>query len=316
MAYKLNNCEGATDGTSISTTNSDDNGAGDALAVSTGGTRIYSSAWANNGTTCWDCSGTSGNTAILGFTQTASAGMSVRVYFRVTALPAATCAFLQMRSDTDSASGAIQMKTDGALEIGTHGGVAATTTMACSVDTTYRIEWRQIKGTGSGDGTVGFKIFAGESTSPLETYESSAQNCGTNDFAAFRLGKITGIASTFAVMFDDVAMEDQGTTYLGPLLGSSDLTFTTARKITVDCTGSTGTLTCTQTTGTSVGSISGPTSSVFTITLPDHKDVLVFEVEADGDGDPVTDTFKVYPDNLSNVLVYAGGGASDITNWE
>ena len=316
MAYKSNNCEGASNGTAISVANSDDNAAGDALAVTTGGTRQYTSAWANHGTTSWECSATSGNTAILGFTQTASAGMSVRVYFRVTALPSATCAFLQMRSDTDSARGAIQMKTDGKLEIGTHGGVAATTTMACSINTTYRIEWRQIKGTGSGDGTVGFKIFAGESTSPLETYESSAQNCGTNDFAAFRLGKITGIASTFAVMFDDVAMEDQGTTYLGPLLGSSDLTFTTARKITVDCTGSTGTLTCTQTTGTSVGSISGPTSSVFTITLPDHKDVLVFTVSADGDGDAVTDTFKVYPDNLSNVLVYAGGGASDIANWE
>lgn len=316
MAFKSNNCEGASNGTAISTTNSDDNAAGDALAVSTGGTRQYTSAWANNGTTSWECSATSGNTAILGFTQTAAAGLSARAYFRVTALPGATCVIMQMRSDTDSARGAIQMKTDGKLEVTTQAGVVFTTTTSCSVDTTYRIEWYQEKGADTSTGEVGFKLFLGEATSALDTYTGSAENTGTNDLAAWRMGKITSIAYTFAIMFDDVAMEDQGTAFLGPYLGLSDLTFTTARKITVDCTGSTGTLTCTQTTGTSVGSIAGPTSSVFTITLPDHKDVLVFEVEADGDGDPVTDTFKVYPDNLSNVLVYAGGGASDIANWE
>lgn len=316
MAYKSNNCEGASNGTAISVANSDDNAAGDALAVTTGGTRQYTSAWANHGTTSWECSATSGNTAILGFTQTAAAGLSTRCYIRVTALPSATCTILQMRTDTDLARGTVAMRTDGKLEVNTQAGVVFTTTTACSINTTYRIEWRQIKGTTTSDGTVGFKLFAGESTTALETYTTSAANTGTNDLVSWRLGKITGIASTFAIMFDDVAMEDQGTTFLGPLLGLSDLTFTTARKITVDCTGSVGTLTCTQTSGTSVGSISGPTSSVFTITLPDHKDVLVFTVSADGDGDAVTDTFKVYPDNLSNVLVYAGGGASDIANWE
>lgn len=40
MVYIQNNCEGAGNGTAISVANSDDSGAGDALAVSTGGTRV------------------------------------------------------------------------------------------------------------------------------------------------------------------------------------------------------------------------------------------------------------------------------------
>jgi len=50
----------------IPTANSDDNSAGDALDISTSGTRTYDSAWANTGTTSWKLEGTSGNTAILG----------------------------------------------------------------------------------------------------------------------------------------------------------------------------------------------------------------------------------------------------------
>lgn len=315
MAYKSNNCDGAGNGTAISVANSDDSGAGDALAVSTGGTRVYTSAWAHDGTTSWECSATSGNTAILGFTQTAAAGMSVRAYIQVAALPSATCVIFQMRDSADAARGTLQLRADGKLEVYSHAdGVVFTTTGAVSVDTTYRVEWRQEKGSGSGK--VGFGIFSGDSTSPIESFSSSAMSPGTNDFVAWRMGKITGIASTFAIKIDAVAMEDQGSALLGPLLGLSDLTYSTSRKVTVDCTGSVGTLTCVQDTGTSVGAIAGPTSSVFTITVPDHSDVLVFTVSADGDGPAVTDTFKVYPDNLSNMLVLGSLPASTLANWE
>lgn len=315
MALKWNNCEGATDGTTITTGNSDDNSAGDALAVSTGGTRIYTNAWAHGGSLSWSLSATSGNTSLVGFTQTAAAGMSTRFYFRVGALPSATCAISQMRDSADAARGALQLRSDGKIEVVSHGGgVVFTTTGAVSVDTTYRIEWRQSKGTGTGK--VGFAIFAGDSTSPIESFSSAAMSTGTNDFVAWRLGKITGIASTFTILIDDVAMEDQGDTLLGPLVGLSDLNYTLIRKAEIDCTGSVGTLTCTQTAGTSVGAITGPTSSKFTFTVPSHDDVLAFEVTADGDGDAMTDIFYIYPEDLSGELICQGGDPTNLANWQ
>lgn len=320
MTFVYNKAEGASNGTTVSLANSDDNSSGDALDISSGGTRVYSSTWANHGTTSFKCEGTSGNTAILGWDSTvggslvtASAAKTFRCYFRFPAAPSATCEIVQIRNSANG--GAIQLRTDRKLNIVDDAAtIKFTTTSALSVDTTYRLEYRVKKGTGASDGTIEFAYYAGESTSPIETYSTTSADQGTANFVGFRWGKLTGIASTETYYFDDVAQDDTEA-LLGPYAGTSSLTYTTARKVTVDCTGSVGALTCTQTDGTTA-SISGPSSSIFTITIPDHKDVLVFEVSADGDGAAVTDTFKVYPDNLSNVLVYTGGGASSISNWE
>jgi len=313
MTFKRNYCEG-TSGTGITLANSVDNSSGDALAVSTDGTRTYTDTWANHGTTSWQCSGTSGLTSILGFTITAAAGLSTRCYFRVPALPGSTCAFLQMRTDTDLARGTVAMRTDGKLEVTTQGGVAYTTTMACSTDTTYRIEWRQIKGTTTSNGTVGFKIFAGESASPLETYETSSANTGTNDLVSWRLGKLTGIASTFTILFDDVAMEDQGTAYLGPMLGDAVIVYEKKNILKVNTTGSVGTRSLSYTSGPAV-TISEPTTGVFEAIVSDQSRRTKLSLQSVADT-TVTQEVIVPGMNLTNMLVCLGGDSSDLANWQ
>jgi hypothetical protein len=320
MTFVYNSAEGAANTTVVSLANSDDNSAGSAIDV-VSGNPTYSSTWANHGSLSFKCSATSGNASLIGWDSTvggslvtASAAKTFRCYFRFPAAPSATCEVVQVRNGANG--GAIQLRTDRKLNIVDDAStIQLTTAAALTVDTTYRLEYRVKKGTGAGDGTIEFKYFLGESTSPIETYSTTSANQGTVDFVGFRWGKLTGIASTETYYFDDVAQDDTEA-LLGPYAGASSLAFTTTRKVTVDCTGSVGTLTCVQDTGTSVGAIAGPTSDVFTITLPDHKDVLVFTVSADGDGAAVTDTFKVYPDNLSNVLVFTGADASDIADWE
>lgn len=314
MAYISNNYEAASNGTTITVGNSDDNGAGDALAVATGGTRIYSTAWAHEGTCCADLSATSGNTVTLGFTQTDAAGMSVRQYFRVPSLPSATCAIFQMRDSADAARGSLQLRADGKIEVVSHSdGVVYTTTTAISTSTTYRLEWRQAKG--SGTGKVGFGLYAGDSTTPLDSFSSSAMSPGTNDFVAYRFGKLTGIASTFQILFDVPAMEDQGDTLLGPLTGLTDLQYDAVRLYRVDATDSVGVVTLTQLSGTSCV-VTEVSSKVFEILVPEHPDPLWFQLVADGDGPAISDTFPIRPDTSTTIRrLRAGGDPTVLSDW-
>ena len=313
MTYYANNAEGAANGVTVSATNSDDNGAGDALDV-VSGSREFSTAQYNNGATSIKCFGTSGNTGLVGWTLSSSS-VSTRVYFRIPSAPGATSDIMQFRNTGNG--GGLQLRTDRKLAVVNDASAAVfTAATACDVDTWYRLEIAMAKGTDTSTGVINFAYYLGDSTSAIETYSVSNANCGTDDWTGVRWGKLTGIAFSLDLYFDDFAASTGTTTLLGPMLGASALTFSTARNVKVDCTGSVGTLTCVQDSGTSVGSIAGPTSSIFTITLPDHKDVLVFTVSADGDGAAVTDTFKVYPDNLSNMLVLGSLPASTLANWE
>jgi len=313
MAFLSNTAEGGANLTVVTLANSDDNSAGDALGV-VSGSPTYSSTWANNGTTSFKCEATSGNSSLAGWTFTDTM-VSFRSYFRFPAAPSATCEIVQVRNAANG--GAIQLRTDRKLAVANDAAsVVFTAAAALTVDTTYRLEISWERGTTISNGKIYFSYFVGESASAVESFSSTAADCGTADWTGVRWGKLTAIASTETYYFDTVAAETGTVSLLGPHAGLSSLVYSTARKLTVDCTGSVGALACTQTTGTTA-SIAGPVSNVFTITVPNHKDVLVFEASADGDGDAVTGTFKIYPDSLSNVLVLkAGGVATVLADWE
>lgn len=313
MATKQNTCEALPSGT-ITTGNSGDNGAGDPLDTAVNASRSYVTSQFMHGTGCWYFEGASGVAPIGGYTLTAAAGLSLRFYFRITALPSATCAITQMRSGTDSARGSLRIKTDGKMEVETVAGLVHTSTATLSVDTWYRVEWRQIKGADSSTGTVEFKLFAGDSTTPLETYTSTTANTGTIDLATGRLGKITAIASTFGIYIDSVIIENQGSTLLGPYQGASHVEHELARIVEVDASGSVGTLSLTQTAGTECV-ITGPVDDVFRIEVPEHSDWLRFELEADGDGAAVVQLIEIPPDNLAQVLVMTGVDPEDDESW-
>lgn len=311
--FLRNNCEGAASGTSLTTANSDDNSAGDALDISTSGTRTYDNAWVNSGSTSWKCEGTSGNTAILAYDRT-DPSVATRVYFRFTGNPSATCGILQARNS--GSMGDVHMRTDGKLQVTDDAGtILFTTASALSTSTTYRLEHYVAKGTTTSNGKVSFAYYLGDSPTPVESaFVSTTANMGTADVTSMRFGKLTGIASTWAVWFDDVAVEYGATAFIGPLLGDPIIAHTELRVVEVDTAGSNGTIAITQLSGTTA-TITGPTSEVFRIELPAHTDVLRFEIEATGDGAPITETFDVAPTSLTTELIFQGGDPTDLANW-
>lgn len=313
MTFLRNNCEGAASGTTITTANSDDNSAGDPLDISTSGTRIYDNSWTHSGTTSWKCEGTSGNTAILAWDRT-DTRLAFRGYVKFSALPSATCAILQARNS--GSMGEVQMRTDGKIQVTDDtGAILHTTAAALSVDTTYRFEYTIEKGATTSNGKVSFAYYLGDSPTPVESaFVSTTANMGTADVTSMRFGKLTGIASTWAVWFDDVAVEYGATAFIGPLLGDPIIAHTELRVVEVDTAGSNGTIAITQLSGTTA-TITGPTSEVFRIELPAHTDVLRFEIEATGDGAPITETFDVAPTSLTTELIFQGGDPTDLANW-
>jgi hypothetical protein len=315
--YYRNNSEGASSGTGITTANSDDNSAGDPLTLSTGGTRAYSNTWTHTGSTSFKVTGTSGVAALLGWqTAAGSKSGSFRTYFCISANPGATTGIIQFRSLGAGNSGGVQLASNGKLTVYQKGGSTLfTATTALSTSTTYRIELTVTAGTASNNGVMSFAYYAGDSTTAVQTYTTSTADFGTTNLEWWRWGVLDTIAFTTDVWFDDVALMDGGTSLLGPVVGDSTLAYTTSRKVTVDTAGSVGTMTLTQTSGTTA-TITGPSSGVFTITRPaGHSDLLTFLLTATGDGFPVSENIYVYPDNLSNELVFQGGTATDITNW-
>lgn len=314
MAYYLNSAEAAASGTTVTTANSADNGAGNALTVASGGTRIYDNSWFRGGTRSWKVTGAAGTSAVLGWSGGTSLSSSFRCYFKFDTLPASTCAVFQARNSTGHV-GEFQVQSNGKFRItdSAAGGASYTTTATLSTGTTYRFEARLVVGTAT-TGYGQYALFVGDSTTPLETTTQSAWNLGTTAVDGWRWGKVTA-APAWDVWFDEAAWEDSGTALLGPLAGTSLVAYTTDQVVEVDTTGSVGTMTLTQTGGTTA-TITGPTGGVFKIVRPvNHRDVLSFDLSADGDGPAATTPIYIYPDNLTNELIYVGGGATNINNW-
>lgn len=313
--FLRNNAEGATSGTSITTANSADNAAGDALDIATSGTRTYDNAWTHSGTTSWKLEGTSGNTAILGWDRVDSK-LAFRSYFRFTGNPSATCNILQARHASGGMA-SVGMRTDGKLQVtDSAGAYLYTFANALSFLSDYRLELFVEEGTTTSDGKISFAYYLGDNASPVEPASvTTTANTTTNSLASMRWGKLTGIASTQAFWFDDAAVEYGRATFIGPKLGDPVITHVEHKIVEVDTTGSNGTMALTQLSGTTC-TITGPTSHVFRIAVPDHADVLRFRLTATADGAPITQDFTVAPDNLTNELVLpVGGTATVLSDW-
>lgn len=313
--FLRNNAGGAASGTSITTANSADNSAGDALDIATSGTRTYDNAWTHGGSTSWKLEGTSGNTAILGWDRT-NAKLAFRTYFQFTANPGATCNILQARHASGGMA-AVGMRTDGKLQVtDSAGAYIYTFASALSTSTTYRLELFVEKGTTTSDGKISFAYYLGDNTSPVEPASvATTVNTTTNDIASMRWGKLTGISFTQAFWFDDAAVEYGRGSFIGPKLGDPVIAHVEHTIVEVDTTGSNGTMTLTQQSGTTC-TITGPSSSIFRITVPDHPDVLRFRLTATADGAPITQDFTIAPDNLTNELVLpVGGTATVLSDW-
>ena len=315
MTYKYNDYEN-THGTNITIGNSDDGGC-TALAVSTSGTRTYDNTWSHSGSTSAKCYGAAGTGCLQGFSGGTEQQSRFRGYFYMPTLPASTVDILQWRPSS-GVCGALSIMADGKFRLTDKDGVVATSTATLSATTAYRVEYR-VKAVTTSTGEADVAIYAGDSLTPVEEFNYTDVNFGTGPIDANRWGKITDSGSpAWTLHWDDVAVDDgTDTDYIGPLGdGLSEASATLTMVAELDCTDSVGTVSVTQTFGDVTMAVTEPSTGVFRVVLTPHKHTLRFEVEADGDGDPVTTTVDVPPDNLAAALVFVGGDYDDWANYE
>lgn len=185
----------------------------------------------------------------------------------------------------------------------------------------YRLEAKIVPGA---SGTIDARVY--DSTGTL--VETLTQYTGQIDApTSINFGVGHTAAQTQTADIDEIGWSD--TDWLGP--GASpaavayDLTanhtHNTATLVswTIDATASVGTLTLSQTAGTTASVTESPTG-VFTVTNPSGVDSLVFDLEADqGGGDLDTVEVTILRSSVLErpaMWVFQGGTASNIANWK
>lgn len=255
MTVYTNNSAGAASGTTITTANSDDNSAGDALGVVTG-TRIYDNTWSHSGTTSFKSSGAAAS-GFVGFSAGTSANATFQGWFWFNALPATTQGILQCRiASPDSNGGEVQVQSNGRIRLGLDGWISNT---VLSTSTAYRLETCWTAGATASTGRVRLALFLGDDLVPLETHATNEVNTGTTTFSGYRFGKITS-SGTWDVWWDDVTYNDGGTSFITSNIAYKEGSIRDTRVAVV-----------------------GTGSTSETVTLPDYAsgDVLVMFVARD-----------------------------------
>lgn len=255
MTVYTNNSAGAASGTTITTANSDDNSAGDALGVVTG-TRVYDNTWAHSGTTSFKSSGAAA-AGFVGFSAGTSANATFQGWFWFSALPATTQGILQCRiASPDSNGGEVQVQSNGRIRLGLDGWISNT---VLSTSTAYRLETCWTAGATASTGRVRLALFLGDDLVPLETHATNEVNTGTTTFSGYRFGKLTS-SGTWDVWWDDVTYNDGGTSFITSNIAYKEGSIRDTRNAVV---------------------ATGSTSE--TVTLPDYAsgDILVMIVARD-----------------------------------
>lgn len=269
MVLKYNNSEGQPPDTLL---NLADSGglSGDAYdAVTGGGTCRYNDTQSAHGTQSLFVNASA--TIYVEWSGADETQAAVRVYVRLSTLPANTQDFVALRN---SVSGSVKLQftvTTGAIKVINAAGSTVKTFAGLSIDTWYRVELWAAKGTTTSNGTIKAAYYLLDSTSPVEAeYSSTATNAGTTNWTNVRLMHLTG-SVPLACYFDDRTVSFGATDYIGPITahvisGTATSTTSTVGAIGAAVPVSGAAASSTVTTGaiTASGALSGAAVSVTT----------------------------------------------------
>ena len=224
MTTLTNSFEGGTNGTALSTGNTG-GGSGNAFdAVNTTGSGsgiAFSTAQAMHGTVSAKLTYASGVSSNVYASWTTSMGAQAQAWFRfyiyITAHPSVNLRIWQSDISGSTLCSALFLTTSGTLAFNASGSTAFTTTAAVPLNTWYRLEGYCTGSTSAGQ--VSLSMYAGDSTSAVETDTSSAsQNTGGTQ-NCYRFGSFAAITETsaFSYYIDDPGLSSTGP--LGPSTG-------------------------------------------------------------------------------------------------
>jgi hypothetical protein len=150
----------------------------------------------------------------------ASDRYATRFYFRLDSLPNATTILLRYRNAAALTVGNILISStnvifaqDSANAVVTGGGG----TVALTANTIYRMESSVKVSTGE----IEWKLFAGDSTTVLDTKYVAGQALGIDQVTKLRWGRAAGSSWIGAIDYDSIAAEELATGYIGPISSAS-----------------------------------------------------------------------------------------------
>lgn len=255
-------------------------------------------------------SGTSAGQAVLGWgTGTSYPEAAFRFYFWLTAGPSAAMTFCQIRVG-GSNSFWVNLLADRKMSLNTTANPSMDVlASALSVDTMYRMEllYHSSSATGVADGLCAWAIYAGDSTTPIQTFTKSDATTVAGPVLGARFGKLTTAPTCPDMYFDNIIWDDGGTSFIGPMGTPPSISMDQSNKTLIDTAGSVGTMSIIQ-TGGPTATVTGPSAGVFTIHHPDpFLDTMAFTLVAVSEGETVTEDFLVDPSQGPlDELVYNG----------
>lgn len=222
MTLKTNSLEGGTDGTTIDTSNSGgaSGDAFDTVTIGSGCTLTYATAAALHGSlgAQFYSSYSSGQNYLVWNISAPSA--AARVYFKFPgSLPSGNAAIIRFYSGGGSYPGMTLYTVTRHIRVydGVNSWVGTVFNGSLAADTLYRVEMAVAKGTGSGDGILRVAIYAGEDTTPLDSYDHTNVNTGTTDFTSVRFSLNWAPTNIYTTYADDFAVQTNTTTFIGPV---------------------------------------------------------------------------------------------------
>jgi hypothetical protein len=322
---------GGADGVTITTGNSSNNGAGTAastVAIDTGTTPacqvIYSdAATLFGGRTGFrlihEASGTAANRLIFPHGSGVAGRWEMTFAFKTSSVSSGQVEDLAQIRHSSGNTCTLVMAADGKLQIFNAAGsaiAASKATTALTAGRWYWVSFVRTKGTGTGDGTVGYAYYdLGASGYPLvESYESSAQNAGTADTTHGCIGRSTGRVAAHTVDYGSgtVAGDAKASGYTAPPSEPPIVTTTDNVFVAVPSSGSPP-YTFNQTGGTTTTPTQVGTTTTYLI-AKHSSTTLTYQVEDSASN--VTDSFTVPPVAVSVAPNWPKRAKPDLSGWE
>ncbi len=307
-----NTAEGLTNGTTVTTANSGgvSGTAASTVSIATGGTLTASNARPAHGAMGYAF----GYPALGGAHRLmfpfAEANRGVwSVYFETSSVVTDFDDVIGVRHSAGNL-GILSIGSDGKLIMANAAGAgqsASRATDALAANTRYRVEMEVNSGTTTTNGTLGYRYFLGDSTTPIFSWTSAVMDAGTANISHVFAGRSTSRSTARTVYYDTLRAESLVSGWIAPYVEPNTaptitLAATTADIVpgstvtltatAADADGTTPTVTFTQASGTPTVTLSG-TGNTRTYTAPPTMDgtVLTFTATAsDGVASTVSNT--------------------------
>lgn len=151
------------------------------------------------------------------WTVAGSGHVSMRGYFYLTAAPAGGLVPMWLGAAGASSRASIDFRPTGKLRVNMVGGAAYDTSASYPLNDWVRVELEVWKGTTTTNGRIKGAMYLGSSTTPIESWDVTTANTGTDDFVMARYGSYSAsTTSTSPIWIDAVAFDDAANGFIGP----------------------------------------------------------------------------------------------------